>query len=136
MGIMLTIFFWLYMNDLIDFNTMFITFTIAKISFILWDITVDWNLLHLNNSKYFLLRAKLLFPAHWYYIAIMIDIVARWCWLLVIFGQEDIFINLMISVIDIIRRVTWIIFRFESEFTNNKEGYRKANYVPSLPMLK
>jgi len=112
-----------------------IFFLIKKITFTLWDFIIDWNLLHFN-SKNFLLRDKLLFPIYCYYVAIIIEILFRGSWLLLSNYHDNELINLWMSVMDISRRVMWVILRFESEFTNNIEGYRKVKYVPALPMIK
>jgi len=134
-GIILSISLWLYVNDHISATTFLISFFIKKTSFLLWDFIIDWNLFKLS-SKNFLLRDILIFPIHWYYLAILLNIIGRGSLLLSFYGMDQNFIIMLMSIITMGRRVVWVILRFESEFTNNIEGYRKFMYMPSLPMLK
>jgi len=119
---------------------MLLCFIIKKFSFGLWDIIVDFNLFH-YNSKNFLLRDNLTFPKYWYYIAIVVNSLCRGSWLLMLMYSDlgknnGEFISLSINILDIIRRILWLLFRFESDMTNNKEKYRKTKYVPILPTFK
>jgi len=134
-GIILSISLWLYVNDHISATTFLISFFIKKTSFLLWDFIIDWNLFKLS-SKNFLLRDILIFPIHWYYLAILLNIIGRGSLLLYFYGMDENLIIMLMSIITMGRRVVWVILRFESEFTNNIEGYRKFMYMPSLPMLK
>jgi len=109
-------------------------FIIKKSVFTLWDIIIDWNLFHWK-SKHFILRDELTFTPFYYYLAIILNILFRGSWLLALVDKNSEIYSLLINVLDIVRRVLWIIFRFESEFTSNIEKYRKTRYIPTLPMI-
>ena len=103
-----------------------------------WDVYVDWGLGR-PEAKIFLLRDKIIYPRKFYYSAILLDTLIRFSWLLSYIelnkNKFDEWKNLMLSLLEIIRRIVWCIIRIENENTTNPEKYRTILTIPELPDL-
>ena len=77
------------------------------------------------GSKNILLRDTLFFPHLVYYIAMPLNFILRFAWVVTIssnlFGLsfDQTFFVLFMSSLEIIRRGIWNIFRIENEHTSN-----------------
>jgi hypothetical protein len=100
-----------------------------------YDLVIDFNLLHWK-SKNFLLRDKIKYPKWFYYYAMITNVFIRFIWFLGILAlpiKKD-FMLLMANILEIYRRVQWIIIRVENESLYNIEKYRNFLPIPSLPL--
>ena len=74
------------MTKLSDIAFYTITWKIVAISTtiisMIWDVSIDWGL-------GFNLREKLYFPRHWYYIAILLNLIFRLGWALNLSPGQD-----------------------------------------------
>ena len=105
-----------------------------------WDIVMDWGLM---KRKYRLLRKKTLYPKWIYPIAIFVDILLRFSWLIHIplifipwFDNHIIVkevVGYLLNVVEVFRRGMWNIFRVEFEMTNNMDKFRATKEIP-LPL--
>lgn len=80
------------------------------------DVCTNWGLGN-RNSKNWMLRDQLIFPAWSYYFAIVMNLLFRICWAINISpGQPYIAQNfvLIIGCAELFRRNLWLIFRVES----------------------
>ena len=103
-----------------------------------WDVYVDWGLGR-PEAKIFLLRDKIIYPRKFYYIAILLNIIIRFSWLLGYIelnkNKFDEWRNLFLSLLEVFRRILWCIIRIENENTTNPEKYRTILTIPELPDL-
>jgi hypothetical protein len=98
------------------------------------DYRVDWNVLNFR-SHHFLLRNKITFSKKWYFFAIVSNLILRLTWItsLYKFNFDDEILFFILCLLEIYRRLQWIVFRVENEQKNNVEFYRKHIIVPELP---
>lgn len=97
---------------------------------------MDWGLFR-RNSKFFMLRDNILYPAKYYYIAIPINILLRLTWLTFLIDIKlDEVKNLYLALLEIFRRLQWSLFRIENENANNPEQYRAVLEIPDIIQFK
>lgn len=85
-----------------------------------WDIKKDWGLLQPDSrNKY--LRNILAFPNYYYYIAMVLEFILRFAWILAISPNMASIIHvwsplfsLMMALFELGRRTVWNIFRIEN----------------------
>lgn len=95
-----------------------------------WDIKVDWNLdffesVVSSSKQKVILRAKLLYNAvKYYYLAIAVDFVLRYLWVIRLLPEMS-FLRLLyqteeglfvLEILEILRRWVWIFIKVETEF--------------------
>lgn len=90
--------------------------SISTIFSLYWDLVMDWGLV-----QHRLLREHLVYK--WpiiYYLAIITNIIARCCWILIfaLKNQMATVISYLVWV-EVLRRFQWIFFRVEHEHLNN-----------------
>eukprot|EP01083_Nonionella_stella_P043779 118156_1 len=105
---------------------------------IFWDIKMDWNLCPWKQ------RIKQ-YPIHWYYLAIIVDVILRFSWTFTLFPShanpffyyasvwEPLAVELFMWVIyalEVFRRCVWAVFRVEKAHNGQKEEFRTYEYVP------
>ena len=100
----------------------------------LWDLLIDWSLGHVD-CEWPLLREPLGFS--WppiYYIAMIIDPVLRFNWILYIIVpdelQQSALLSFFISLSEIFRRAFWAAFRVENEHMTNVGMFRASKDLP------
>lgn len=133
---------WLYNNNVVGVYVFILVGFGAVCYLLFWDYYMDWGLFReLDNKegKYFL-RKKLMYPGRYYYSAMIINFILRFIWLLnfVSLGMKDKVAegeikNLFFSVVEVLRRIQWSLFRVENENCNNLEKYRTVLDMPVLP---
>ncbi|KAF7730382.1 Xenotropic and polytropic retrovirus receptor 1 [Apophysomyces ossiformis] len=97
-----------------------------------WDIKMDWGLLQ-PYSRHFLLRDELVFY-HWtYYVAIPINLILRFAWLLNL-KFTFAWMGFFTALLEAFRRIQWNFFRLENEHINNCGQYRAIKEIP-LPFV-
>eukprot|EP00760_Papus_ankaliazontas_P008039 PhM_4_TR13650/c0_g1_i1/m.15875 len=127
--------------------------TADSTSKLLWDVFMDWGCLcvlrkseHWQKTDHPLLRPNRLYPVWLYYLAIVYDVLARYCWLPRYYflkkyrhphGSETarFFLStwwgfLVFAVVEVVRRFIWNIIRMENEQLNNIESYRAVAITP------
>ena len=129
---------WRYSQNKTSNNkNIYVTFGLFATTYQLcWDVYVDWGIGR-PEAKIFLLRDKIVYPQNFYYIAIILDGVIRFSWLLSFIdlnkNKFDEWKNLFLSIIEVYRRIQWCIIRIENENTTNPEKYRTILTIPDLP---
>lgn len=133
---------WLYANNIIS-AYLYVSFGIVAVTYMLfWDFYMDWGLFRefTNKDNKFLLRSKTMYPNKYYYIAMSINILLRYIWLLSFYSlylsdsiKESEIKALFFSLVEVLRRIQWTIFRVEHENVNNPEKYRTVLEMPLLP---
>ncbi|GBE60841.1 EXS family protein [Babesia ovata] len=98
-----------------------------------WGLNIGWNIFRTRNNR-------IMYRRNAYYMAVVFNMMCRCTWALttipfsIMRDQElssDI-VFLIVSVIEIVRRVVWVTFRLESEHLLNSYKYRTALWVPKL----
>ena len=129
---------WRYsQNKTANNKNIYVTFGLFATTYQLcWDVYVDWGIGR-PEAKIFLLRDKIVYPKKFYYIAIILDGVIRFSWLLSFIdlnkNKFDEWKNLFLTIIEVYRRIQWCIIRIENENTTNPEKYRTILTIPDLP---
>jgi xenotropic and polytropic retrovirus receptor 1 len=99
-----------------------------------WDIYFDWSL-GSPFSKNWLLRDRLGYKRkRLYYAAIPIDVILRQQWIFFAVFAEDLqhssAVSFFVSLIEVLRRGMWSLFRVENEHCNNVDNFRASRDVP------
>lgn len=118
----------------------FATHFIASSYSYAWDIYMDWGLLRSKEPGSYALRAKMNYPAWFYYYAMVSDLILRFFWIVPLFrlGQPDSAFNnfqilSFISIfLEVFRRAQWSLIRVENEQNNNLEAYRTIPIIPPI----
>ena len=95
---------------------------------------MDFSLLQ-PHSRHFCLRDILAFKTRWPYYSIMVlDPILRFAWIFYpIFThdtQHSTLISFLVSLLEIIRRGMWALFRVENEHCANVSQYKASRDVP------
>eukprot|EP00834_Sanchytrium_tribonematis_P001573 NODE_39_length_35218_cov_0.479655.p36 type:complete len:118 gc:universal NODE_39_length_35218_cov_0.479655:23933-24286(+) len=81
-----------------------------------WDIKYDWGLLEKDHA---FIRRQQIFPKYCYWIAVFIDFVIRFFWLLsFLFTQWNLWdanISFAFECLELFRRWMWVFLRIEKE---------------------
>ncbi|CDR93972.1 EXS family protein, putative [Babesia bigemina] len=104
-----------------------------------WDYVVDWGL-NIGWNIFRTRQNRMMYRRNAYYMAVVFNMLCRCTWALTtipftILHDKDLssdIIFLIVSVIEIVRRVVWVTFRLESEHLLNSYKYRTALWVPKL----
>ena len=99
-----------------------------------WDLFMDFSLLQ-TQSRHFGLRDILALKRRWPYYAIMVvDPILRFAWVLyAIFThntQHSTTISFLVSLLEVLRRGMWALFRVENEHCANVSQYKASRDVP------
>lgn len=99
-----------------------------------WDIYYDWSLGD-PHAKYPFLRKELGYKkVWWYYTAMCIDPVLRNVWVLYTIvplqSQHSSVTSFLVSLLEILRRGMWSVFRVENEHCTNVGRFRASRDVP------
>ncbi|UKK02271.2 hypothetical protein MACK_001627 [Theileria orientalis] len=118
-------------------------YLVATVYNFLWDYFIDWGLTlppnifkRRNNRK--------MYGKNSYYLACVVNLVCRFTWALTVtpftmMEDREISLNiliLIISIVEIFRRIVWVTFRMETEHLLNSYKYRTALWVPKLYKCK
>ncbi|EFR00998.1 SPX/EXS domain-containing protein [Nannizzia gypsea CBS 118893] len=113
----------------------FITFACLNAIYAsVWDLAMDWSLCN-PYSKNPYLRDYLGFRRRWvYYIAMIIDPILRFNWILYAIFINDIqhsaVLSFAVALSEVCRRGMWTIFRVENEHCTNVGRFRASRDVP------
>ncbi|PNY23896.1 Protein SYG1, partial [Tolypocladium capitatum] len=114
---------------------LYMTFSVINsIYATIWDLFMDFSLLQ-AQSRHFCLRDILALKRRWPYYAIMVlDPILRFSWIFyAIFthdAQHSTIVSLLVSVLEVIRRGMWALFRVENEHCANVSQYKASRDVP------
>lgn len=111
----------------------------ATLFHFLWDYFIDWGL-SLPPDIFRGRNGRVMYTKKAYYIACIINLSCRCTWALTtspvqLISNQELSSNilvLIISVIEIFRRIVWVAFRMESEHLLNSYKYRTALWIPKL----
>jgi hypothetical protein len=125
-------------------KAVFILFaTINSIYTSFWDIYYDWSLGD-PHAKHRFLRKEIAYKkVWWYYVAMCIDPILRFNWVMYTITplqlQHGAVTSFCVSLSEIFRRGMWSVFRVENEHCTNVGRFRASRdvplpyYVPSSP---
>jgi hypothetical protein len=102
-----------------------------------WDLVVDFGLLRIHTQK------ERAFSLWVYYAGGLLDALLRCVWILTLFpldflGHNQLEVELVllgVSLLELLRRGLWAVFRVENEKFSNLETYRKTDLVPKVPKI-
>ncbi|KAI1312230.1 hypothetical protein EDD11_003030 [Mortierella claussenii] len=114
----------------VSFLTSIYTFT--------WDIYMDWGLFRFGKHGggaygHPFLRQELVYSRTWvYYMAIVLDFLGRFSWVIRLIPMD---VNVMIlsfslAFLEVLRRWQWNFFRLENEHLNNCGQFRAIKDIP------
>ncbi|KAI8889982.1 EXS-domain-containing protein [Backusella circina FSU 941] len=91
----------------------------------IWDIKMDWGLCRYNKKNLFL-RDEIVFYKWTYYVAIILNILLRFSWIIMAldFKVNGQLLGMSLALLEIYRRIQWNFFRLENEHLNNCGQYR------------
>ncbi|KAG5288357.1 SYG1 protein [Histoplasma ohiense] len=100
----------------------------------IWDLAMDWSLCNPYSKNRFL-RDSLAFHSHWvYYLAMAIDPILRFNWILYATFphgyQHSAILSFFLAFSEVCRRGMWSIFRVENEHCTNVSRFRASRDVP------
>jgi hypothetical protein len=116
-------------------HAVFITFAIINSIYTsFWDVYYDWSLGD-PSAKYKFLRQTLGYKKVWmYYLAIIIDPLIRFNWILYAITplhiQHSALTSFFVSLSEVFRRGLWSLFRVENEHCSNVGHFRASRDVP------
>ncbi|KAK1937393.1 EXS family protein [Babesia divergens] len=130
----------LFHIDLWQRNLLVITFYVCATLFqCWWDYVVDWGLA-ISWNIFKTRQNRRMYRREAYYAAVVFNMMCRCTWALTtvpffhirneVIPSDVLF--LVVSVIEIVRRIVWVTFRLESEHLLNSYKYRTALWVPKL----
>ncbi|KAH8591511.1 signal transduction protein-like protein Syg1 [Bisporella sp. PMI_857] len=114
---------------------LFTTFaTINSIYCIIWDLFMDWSLLQPDAKKRFLRDVRGYKNPKWYYLAMILDPILRFNWILYSIYTHDLqhstIASFMVAFSEVTRRGMWTIFRVENEHCSNVARFKASRDVP------
>lgn len=108
----------------------------------IWDIKMDWGLFDAKSPSkdYPFLREEIVYSSpHYYYFAIIEDLILRFGWTLSVSLTEigvihaDIVVSIL-APLEIFRRFVWNFFRLENEHLNNCGEFRAVRDISIAPV--
>ena len=117
---------------------------VATIYCLIWDYYMDWGVFRSKAPGKYCLRDKITYEPKYYYIAMVINFILRFWWLIGIFelslgtssfavAFKELEILAFLGLFaEITRRAIWSLFRVENEFHNNFENYRSVPTIPAM----
>ncbi|GFE55007.1 hypothetical protein BaOVIS_024110 [Babesia ovis] len=104
-----------------------------------WDYVIDWGL-DIGYDMFKTRQNRRMYRRQAYYCAVVFNMACRCTWALTtipfpLLTHEELsseVVSLLVTVIEIVRRVVWVTFRLESEHLLNSYKYRTALWVPKL----
>ena len=101
-----------------------------------WDIRMDWRL---GKCAHKGLRYRMLYNSKsFYYVAIILDAVLRFLWVVSLapkggstfFGTTSFYLDPFLGALEISRRGMWSIIRMESQQISNHTSFRSLGAIP------
>ncbi|PNS16554.1 hypothetical protein CAC42_288 [Sphaceloma murrayae] len=123
------------MNHSTSTRALFIVFAGVNAIYVsIWDLAMDWSLLD-PYAKHRFLRQNLAFKSVYpYYVAMVIDPIIRFNWILYAFYTEDpkhaAVVGFFVGFTEVCRRGMWMIFRVENEHCSNVGRFRAYRDAP------
>ncbi|KAG0246924.1 hypothetical protein BGX31_005412 [Mortierella sp. GBA43] len=112
--------------------------TVTSIYTFVWDVYMDWGLFQFGRRGggaygYPFLRQELVYSRIWvYYVAIIMDFVGRFTWMLRLFPLHPSpkVLAFGLALVEVLRRWQWNFFRLENEHLNNCGQFRAIKDIP------
>ncbi|KAF9365822.1 hypothetical protein BGX34_008153 [Mortierella sp. NVP85] len=112
--------------------------TLTSIYTFTWDIYMDWGLFRFGKRGggaygHPFLRQELVYSRMWvYYMAIALDFVGRFSWLvrLIPLNVNVMVLSFTLALLEVLRRWQWNFFRLENEHLNNCGQFRAIKDIP------
>ncbi|KAF9907622.1 hypothetical protein EC991_010741 [Linnemannia zychae] len=103
-----------------------------------WDIHMDWGLFQFgkHGGAAFgnpFLRPELVYSRKWvYYLAIVLDFLGRFSWIMrfVPMNVNVMVLSFSLALVEVLRRWMWNFFRLENEHLNNCGHFRAIKDIP------
>lgn len=95
-----------------------------------WDIVIDFGFLQKDNLKNILLRRQLALFRYkiFYYYIIFFNVISRFTWTVRIISKNpEESVQIILAMIEIIRRFHWSFLRIEYEHLNNCDAFRAVD---------
>ncbi|KAF9963130.1 Xenotropic and polytropic retrovirus receptor 1 [Modicella reniformis] len=110
----------------------------ASIYTFAWDVYMDWGLFRFGKHGggaygHPFLRPELVYSWEWvYYLAILLNFLARFSWVmrLVPMNVNPLVLAFSLALVEIFRRWMWNFFRLENEHLNNCGQFRAIKDIP------
>ncbi|KFH65109.1 hypothetical protein MVEG_08590 [Podila verticillata NRRL 6337] len=104
----------------------------------LWDVYMDWGLFRFGKYGgaaygHPFLRPELVYSKVWvYYIAIVLDFVGRFAWVVrfMLLTMDTRILAFGLALVEVLRRWQWNFFRLENEHLNNCGQFRAIKDIP------
>jgi xenotropic and polytropic retrovirus receptor 1 len=122
-------------NHSVTYKAVFILFASVNALFCsTWDLAMDWSLLD-PYARHRFLRQNLAFKSTWsYYIAMVIDPIIRFNWILYAIyttnPEWSPLVSFFVGFTEVCRRGLWAVFRVENEHCANVGKYRAYRDAP------
>ncbi|QPG97235.1 hypothetical protein C2857_006005 [Epichloe festucae Fl1] len=123
------------MNNSRSNLALYIAFSVINGVYVsIWDLFMDFSLLQ-TDARHWALRDILALKRRWPYYSIMIvDPILRFAWIFyAIFThntQHSTMASFVVSLVEILRRGMWSLFRVENEHCANVSQYKASRDVP------
>ncbi|KAG0033282.1 hypothetical protein BGZ81_008867 [Podila clonocystis] len=103
-----------------------------------WDVYMDWGLLRFGKYGgaaygHPFLRPELVYSKVWvYYMAIVLDFVGRFAWVVrfMPLNVDVTILSFSLALVEVLRRWQWNFFRLENEHLNNCGQFRAIKDIP------
>jgi hypothetical protein len=99
-----------------------------------WDVAMDWSLANPYSKNPFLRDFLAFRHRSVYYAAMIVDPVLRFSWIFyAIFApdfQHSALLTFLVSLVEVLRRGIWAIFRVENEHCTNVCSFRASRDIP------
>lgn len=106
-----------------------------------WDIKMDWGLFDKSAGENQFLREEIVYSSTlYYYLAIILDLLLRFAWVLQYYlteAQGIVSGDTMTSILaplEVFRRFVWNFFRLENEHLNNCGKFRAVRDISVAPI--
>ncbi|KAF9325417.1 hypothetical protein BG006_011100 [Podila minutissima] len=103
-----------------------------------WDVYMDWGLFRFGKYGgaaygHPFLRPELVYSKEWvYYMAIVLDFVGRFAWVVrfMPLNVDVMILSFSLALVEVLRRWQWNFFRLENEHLNNCGQFRAIKDIP------
>jgi hypothetical protein len=121
---------------IISFCIVYAIETVLKLHYELW---IEFHVFQ-RTTRHKFLRDIILYPPIVYYVAIVVNFLFRWLWiikfLIVKFWYHDdpAWVFPVFAVLEVIRRIVWNSIRVETDQVDNTENYKAVQIAPLMAM--
>jgi len=95
---------------------------------------MDWSLLQPHAKKRLLRDVRGYKNPHWYYLAMVLDVILRFNWIFYAIYTADLqhstLCSFLVAFSEVSRRGMWVLFRVENEHCSNVARFKASRDVP------